>query len=96
MPGCGKRPGSAGAAAGAAERLADRMRPPWWYLAGIGILWALTFAAPFSSRFLPPGSPWPILVAVVAVAYLLQWGMARVTGIVVATGSSAFPRAVPQ
>ena len=50
-------------------RLADRMRPPWWYLAGIGILWALAFAAPFTHgsfpRGLKPGPscsphwPWP-------------------------------------
>ena len=41
-------------------RLADRMRPPWWYLAGIAILWALVFAGPFGSRYLPRGvSPFP-------------------------------------
>ena len=78
-------------------RLADRMRPPWWYLAGIAILWALAFAAPFSSRFLPQGvRTWPILVVALAVACLLQWGLARATGIAVATGTSAIPRAVPQ
>ena len=37
------------------SRLADRMRPPWWYLTGIAILWALVFAAPFSSRYPSPG-----------------------------------------
>ncbi len=36
-------------------RLADRMRPPWWYLAGIAFLWALVFAAPFGSRYSSPG-----------------------------------------
>ena len=43
-------------------RLADRMRPPWWYLPGVAIVWALVFAAPFSSRYLPrgfaPGPSW--------------------------------------
>ena len=64
------------------SRLADRMRPPWWYLAGIAFLWALVFAAPFSSRYLPQGvSPCPlILAAALAVACLLQWGLARATG----------------
>ena len=33
-------------------RLADRMRLPWWYLAGSVILWALVFASPFSSSSL--------------------------------------------
>jgi hypothetical protein len=77
-------------------RLADRMRPPWWYLTGIGILWALVFACPFTSRFLPQGVRiWPILLAAVAVACLLQWGLTRATGIVVATGSLRYPSARP-
>jgi hypothetical protein len=63
-------------------RLADRMRLPWWYQSGVAILWALVFAGPFSSRYLPQGVPtWPILVAAVAVVCLLQWGLARATGI---------------
>jgi hypothetical protein len=63
-------------------RLADRMRLPWWYLAGSVILWALVFASPFSSRYLPQGFPtWPVFAAAVAVACLMQWGLTRVTGI---------------
>jgi hypothetical protein len=54
-------------------RLADRIRAPWWYLAGIAFLWVLVFAAPFGSRYLPRGvSPFPlILVTGLAVACLL-------------------------
>jgi hypothetical protein len=64
------------------SRLADRMRLPWWYLTGSAILWALVFAGPFSSRYLPRGVPtWPILLAAVAVAFLMQWGLTRATGI---------------
>ena len=63
-------------------RLADRMRLPWWYLAGSAILWAVVFAGPFSSRYLPRGVPtWPIFVAAAAVACLMQWGLTRATGI---------------
>lgn len=64
-------------------RLADRLRPPWWYLTGIAIMWALVFAGPFGSRYLPRGvSPYPpILVAGLAVACLLKWGQDRATGI---------------
>jgi hypothetical protein len=63
-------------------RLADRMRPPWWYLTGAAIMWALTFAFPFTPRYLPQWSSfWPILVAAVAVGFLLQWALVRVTGI---------------
>jgi hypothetical protein len=64
------------------SRLADRMRLPWWYLTGAAIVWAVVFAGPFSSRYLPRGVPtWPVFVAAAAVACLLQWGLTRATGI---------------
>jgi hypothetical protein len=66
------------------SRLADRMRPPWWYLPGVAIAWALFFAGPFTSRsFTSPTSvsTWAILVPAAAVCFLLQWGMTRATGI---------------
>ena len=77
-------------------RLADRMRPPWWYLTGIALLWALTVACPFSSRYLPQGVRiWPILVAAVAVACLLHWGLARATGLAVDTRMLRYPSGRP-
>jgi hypothetical protein len=66
------------------SRLADRMRPPWWYLPGVAIVWALLFAGPFSSRsFSSPTavSTWAIVVPALAVCYLVQWGMTRATGL---------------
>ena len=64
------------------SRLADRLRAPWWYLAGSGLVWALAFASPFSPRYLPQRVPaWPILLAALALVCLLQWGLTRVTGI---------------
>jgi hypothetical protein len=66
------------------SRLADRMRPPWWYLPGIAIVWAVFFGGPFTSRsFSSPTtvSTWLILVPAGAVCLLLQWGMTRATGI---------------
>ncbi len=61
-------------------RLADRLRPPWWYLTGFGIMYALVFAFPFASRFLAV-SIWPFFVAALVVAVPLQWGWTRTTGI---------------
>jgi predicted branched-subunit amino acid permease len=61
-------------------RLADRMRPPWWYLAGIAIMYALVFAVPFTSRF-PGVRIWPFFAAALAVTCLLYWGLPRATGI---------------
>lgn len=72
------------------SRLADRMRPPWWYLTGVAILWALVFAVPFTSRLLGV-SIWPIFVAAAAVACLLQWGMTRATGIKVGFRNLRYP-----
>jgi hypothetical protein len=72
------------------SRLADRMRPPWWYLTGIAIMYALVFAVPFTSRFLGV-SIWPIFVAASAVACLLWWGMTRATGIKVGFRNLRYP-----
>jgi hypothetical protein len=78
------------------SRLADRMRWPWWCLSGVAILWALAFAGPFSSRFLPRGvRTWPLLVAVLAVACLLRWGLARATGIQADIGMFRYPSGRP-
>jgi hypothetical protein len=78
------------------NRLADRMRPPWWYLTGVAFLWALAFGCPFSSLFLLQGvRTWPILAAGVAVACLLQWGLARATGIKMGFPNLRYPSGRP-
>jgi hypothetical protein len=68
-------------------RLADRMRPPWWYLTGSAILWAVLFAGPFILQYLLHGVPtWPSLIGTAAALGLLRlmpWGLARATGIAV-------------
>ena len=74
------------------SRLADRMRPPWWYLTGIAIMYALVFAVPFGQRYFSQGfSIWPIFVAALAVACLLWWGMTRATGIKVGFRNLRYP-----
>ena len=72
-------------------RLADRMRAPWWYLAGIGVMYALVFAFPFASRY-SGTSIWPFFAAALAVAVPLQWGWIRVTGMKMGFRNLSSPR----
>ena len=72
------------------SRLADRMRPPWWYLAGIAVMYALVFAFPFASRFLGV-SIWPFFAAALVVAVPLQWGWTRATGIKMGFRNLSYP-----
>ncbi len=71
-------------------RLAERMRPPWWYLTGVAIMYALVFAFPFASRFLGVGI-WPFLVATLVVAVPLQWSWTRATGIKMGFRNLSYP-----
>jgi hypothetical protein len=65
------------------NRLADRLRPPWWYVTGAAIAWTVGSTDPFSLRYLPRVDYWAIGAAQLAVWCLLQWGLARATGITV-------------
>jgi hypothetical protein len=71
-------------------RLADRLRPPWWYLTGFAIMYALVFAFPFASRFLGVGI-WPFFVAALVVAVPLQWGWTRATGMKMGFRNLSYP-----
>jgi hypothetical protein len=66
------------------------MRPPWWYLTGIAIMYALVFAFPFASRFLGVGI-WPFFAAALVVAVPLQWGWTRATGIKMGFRNLSYP-----
>jgi hypothetical protein len=72
------------------SRLAERMRPPWWYLAGVAIMYALVFAFPFASRFLG-ASIWPFFGAALVVSVPLQWGWTRATGIKTGFRNLSYP-----
>jgi hypothetical protein len=72
------------------SRLADRLRPPWWYLAGIALMYALLFAFPFASRFLGIGI-WPFFAPALVVAVPLQWGWTRATGIKTGFRNLSYP-----
>jgi len=66
------------------SRLADRMRPPWWYLTGSAACWAVLFSGPFILNYVLHGVPsWPSLIGTAAALCLLRlmpWGLARATG----------------
>ena len=51
------------------------MRWPWWYQPGVALLWALVFAAPFRARYFPQVHIWPVLLAVLVVACVMQFFM---------------------
>ena len=72
------------------SRLADRLRPPWWYLTGVAVMYVLVFAFPFASRFLGVGI-WPFFAAALLVAVPLQWGWTRVTGIKMGFRNLSYP-----
>ncbi|HEY1919705.1 MAG TPA: hypothetical protein VGH27_29390 [Streptosporangiaceae bacterium] len=76
-------------------RLADRIRTPWWYLAGIALMYALVFVSPFTQRYAWVHL-WVIFAAAAAVALLLGWGMNRATGIAEVAGSLAAVRGIRQ
>jgi hypothetical protein len=74
------------------SRLADRLRLPWWYLTGSAIVWAVVFAGPFSSQYLPKTVPtWPVFLAVAVLAGLMQWGLTRTTGIKIGFRNLRYP-----
>lgn len=72
-------------------RLAERLRPPWWYLPGSAFLWAMVGAVPFAYHYLNAGAYLSVLV--LAVWVLLQWGLARATGVAVGTRTLRYPSA---
>jgi hypothetical protein len=63
------------------NRLADRLRPPWWYVTGAAIAWAVGSTSQFQLRYLPRFDYWAMGAVQFTVFCLLQWGLARATGI---------------
>ncbi len=76
------------------EQLANRVRAPWWYLAGYAGVLALICAVPFGSHYFRGTWSWSGLVAI-ALFYLLQRALARVTGVAVGTRTLRYPSGRP-
>jgi hypothetical protein len=92
MP-AGEEQGLARLQAGRA-RLAERVAPRWWYLAGITVVTALFNAVPFVAHYLQ----WSIGIltcAFLGISYLLSWGMARASGLAVWRRTLRYPSARP-
>jgi hypothetical protein len=90
MPDAARDPGALELLEMQRSRLADRLRPPWWYLAGFAIMYALVFAFPFASRFLGV-STWPFFVAALVVAVPMQWAWTRTTGMKMGFRNLSYP-----
>ena len=90
MPDAARDPGALELLEMQRSRLADRLRPPWWYLAGFAIMYALVFAFPFASRFLGV-SIWPFFVAALVVAVPMQWAWTRTTGMKMGFRNLSYP-----
>jgi hypothetical protein len=90
MPDAARDPGALELLGMQRSRLADRLRPPWWYLAGFAIMYALVFAFPFASRFLG-ASIWPFFAAALVVAVPMGWAWTRTTGIKMGFRNLSYP-----
>jgi hypothetical protein len=71
-------------------QLASRLKTPWWYVAGLAFALAVACAAPIGSRYLIGAGLWCSLLAIV-VFCLLQYALARVSGVNVGTRTLQYP-----
>jgi hypothetical protein len=71
-------------------QLASRLKTPWWYVAGMAFGWAVAFAMPIGSHYLTGAGAWCALLAIV-VFLLLQYALARVSGVDVGIRTSQYP-----
>ena len=71
-------------------QLASRVKTPWWYVAGTAFGWAVAFAMPIGAHYLTgAGIGGVLLVTVVFV--LLQYALARVSGVDVGMRTWQYP-----
>ena len=71
-------------------QLASRLKTPWWYVAGMAFAWAVAFAMPIGAQYLTgAGIGGTLLVIVMFV--LLQYALARVSGVDVGIRTWQYP-----
>lgn len=71
-------------------RLASRLKTPWWYIAGSAVVMAVAFAMPIGSHYVAGVGITGVLLTVVA-CLLLQYALARVSGVDVGIRTSHYP-----
>src|SRR5579875_7203 len=69
--------------------LADRLRAPWWYLAGFAVVLALTLAVPIGMHYFGGAGNWSM--AALVLWFLLQGALARASGVAVGTRTLRYP-----
>ena len=71
-------------------QLASRLKTPWWYVAATAFALAVAFAMPIGSHYITGAGIGGALIAVV-VFFLLQYALARVSGVDVGTRTWHYP-----
>ena len=71
-------------------QLASRLKTPWWYVAGMAFAWAVAFAMPIGAHYLTGAGIGGALL-VIAVVTLLQYALARVSGVDVGMQTWHYP-----
>ena len=71
-------------------QLASRLQTPWWYVAGMAFAWAVAFAMPIGAHYFTGAGLGGALLVIVVVS-LLQYGLARVSGVDVGIQTWQYP-----
>jgi len=71
-------------------QLASRLKTPWWYVAGMAFAWAVAFAMPIGAHYLTGAGIGGALLVIMVVC-LLQYALARVSGVDVGIQTWQYP-----
>ena len=72
-------------------RLADRLRAPWWYVAGSAVALAIACTMPLASHYTIGGAGLGCGALAIAVLLGLQIAFARVSGVSLGAGTGQYP-----
>jgi uncharacterized membrane protein YidH (DUF202 family) len=72
-------------------QLASRLKTPWWYVAGMALAWAVAFAMPIGSHYYLTGAGIGGALLAGLVLFLLQYALARVSGVDVGMRTWQYP-----